>query len=52
MPSRGCIGYKSSNWYISTGYFLLNDSGASEALPGNHYMAKMEIEYPSVLVSI
>ena len=48
----GYNGYKSGNWYISTGYFVVNDSGASEALSGIRYMAKMETEYPSALLSI
>lgn len=52
VPSGGCPSYKSINWYISAGYFLLYDFGASEPLPGIRYMAKMEIEYSSALVSI
>lgn len=52
VPSGGCLSYKSINWYISAGYFLLYDFGASEPLPGIRYMAKMEIEYSSALVSI
>ena len=52
MPGGWSISYKSCNWYISTGYFLLNGFGGSEALPGIRYIAKMEMEYPSVQVSI